>query len=263
MKEFIQQIARKGGSLILSADEDRMDTSEKTDARNVVTYYDEAVQALVFEAFADEIADITLLGEEAGLGATPSKGAFVVVDPIDGTSNFVKNIKRSAVSVAYGTDGIITHGCVYDPYLDEMFYAELNNGAYLNGVRIERNNELDLASSLVCFGTCPYDVEMSKEVFALAERIFRSSLDLRRTGCASLEMCYVAANRYDLFFESILYPWDYAASDLIVREAGGRAISFNEEPVSLQKRSSVVMGSSKAVADFLSIIRDMNLGKTV
>lgn len=259
MKDFIQNVARKGGALVLSADKNRMNTSKKTDARNVVTAYDEAVQALVFEAFSDKVPDIALIGEEAGLGAIPASGPFIIVDPIDGTSNFVRNVKKSAVSIAYGEDGAVTHGCVYDPYLDEMFYAESGHGAYLNDIKIERNNDLDLSSSLVCFGTCPYDVEMSKDVFALAERVFRSSLDLRRTGCASLEMCYVAANRYDLFFESILYPWDYAAADLIVREAGGTAMSYTTKPVSLQSRSSVVMGSTKAVADFLAIVEEMGL----
>ncbi len=259
MKEFIQDVARKGGAVILSASEHDVKSLEKTDARNIVTAYDEAVQDMVFQKYSDEIPGIALLGEEAGLGSVPNKGSFVIVDPIDGTSNFVRNVKRSAVSIAFGVDGVVTHGCVFDPYLNEMFYAEKGQGSYLNGVRIERNNDIDLASSLVCFGTCPYDVYMSKEVFALAERVFRSSLDLRRTGCASLEMCYVAANRYDLFFESILYPWDYAASNLIVEEAGGSAFSFNREPVSLQDRSSVVMGSSKAVADFLSIADEMNL----
>lgn len=148
-----------------------------------------------------------------------------------------------------------------------MFYAESGKGAYLNDIKIERNNAIDLSSSLVCFGTCPYDVEMSKDFFMLAERVFRSLLDLRRTGCALLEMCYVAANRYDLFFElsisplseSILYPWDYSAADLIVREAGGAAMSYTTEPVSLQFRSSVVMGNTKAVADFLAIVEDMGL----
>lgn len=202
-----------------------------------------------------------MIGEETGLGKVPESGAFIIVDPIDGTSNFTKGVKKSAVSIAYGVDGVLTHGCVYDPYLDEMFYGTLGGGAYLNGERLIRDNSLDLANSIVCFDTCPYDVHLSKDVFALGERVFRSSLDLRRLGVACLEICYVAANRFDVYLGMIMYPWDYAAADLILREAGGSSITFDGEPPSLQERSSLIIGSTKAVLNCLNLVQDMGLAK--
>lgn len=255
MENFIKDLAYESGKLILSSK--NIVISEKTDIRNIVTDYDKKVQNLIFDSFRNEVKNIKLIGEESGLDSVPEKDPFIIVDPIDGTTNFSKGLKRSVVSIAYGENKVITNSCVYDPYLNEMFYAELGKGSYLNDEKLKRDNSVDLEHSLVCFGTCPYDLELSDSVFNLAKRVFENSLDLRRTGSAAIEICYTAANRFDLFFEMILYPWDYSAADLIVRESGGVSSSFDSKPIDITKRSSVVTGSSKAVSDFMNILKEV------
>lgn len=259
MKDFIDSIIHKAGRMVLDADMHSAGVRMKTDARNIVTRYDEQVQTYLFGELQSHNPDIALIGEESSDNTLPRTGEFCIIDPIDGTSNFAQGVKHSCISIAYGSDGKVNMGFVYDPYLDELFFAERGCGASVNGTPITRNNDVDLKHSLVCFGTCPYDLNLTDRVFDLAKLVFRNSLDLRRTGSAALEICYTAANRYDLFFEPILYPWDYAAASLIVTEAGGTVQAFDRGPVALDKRSSIVSGSASAVEDFFALLRENEL----
>lgn len=256
MRSAIEKAMREAGSVVRNAHKASMQERTKTNSKDFVTRYDVQVQEMLFSAIERAVAGITLIGEEMERFSPSFDKPFCIVDPIDGTANFVKGVKRSCISVAIGQSNAIEHGFVYDPYLDELFSAELGKGAFLNGAELVRDNTIDLASSLVCLGTCPYDPALASMTFFAAETMFRKSLDVRRTGTAALDLCYTAANRFDLFFEASLSPWDHAAGTLIAREAGGRACAFDGAAPSLETTSSIVSGSAAAVDEFLRMVAD-------
>ena len=146
-------------------------------------------------------------------------------------------------------------GAVYDPYLDEMFWAEAGSGAYLNGRSISVS-ERPLSRAIATFGTSPYYKDsMADKTFTLAARLFGTVSDLRRTGSAALDLAYLAAGRSDMFFEFILSPWDFAAGLLIIKEAGGIITDMKGEPVPLSAPSSVIAASPALYGTLLDTAR--------
>ena len=135
-------------------------------------------------------------------------------------------------------------GVVYNPYLDEMFYAQRGKGAYLNGRRISVSGN-PLKNGIVIFGTSPYYEELNRASFELAYDYFKKSLDIRRSGSAALDLCSVAAGRAELFFELRLSPWDYAAASLIVEEAGGIVTTVEGGKITLGESCSVLAKNIK------------------
>ena len=143
----------------------------------------------------------------------------------------------------------MTCGVVYDPYSDTLFAAEKGKGARQNGIPIHVS-EKGLADSIVCFGTASYYPETFERTFRLARALFDVTMDMRRSGSAALDLCYVAAGRADLMFEARLCPWDHAAAGLIVTEAGGCVSRLSGAPVSLAGKCSVLAGAPRAWQEF-------------
>ena len=130
-------------------------------------------------------------------------------------------------------------GVVYNPYLNEVFYAIKDGGAYCNGKQIHVSDS-DLSNALILFGTSPYDKNLSERTFQLAAQYLSQGLDLRRSGSAALDLCTVAAGRAELYFELQTSPWDFAAGKLIVEEAGGVVTTLDGEELSFYKKSSIL-----------------------
>ena len=145
---------------------------------------------------------------------------YLIVDPIDGTTNFIKDYHTSCISVGIINDGIKAAGVVYNPYLNEMYYAIKGEGAFLNDKRIHVSDE-PLSNGIVLFGTSPYYEELNEKSFEMAFDYFKKALDIRRSGSAAIDLCSIAAGRAEVYFELRLSPWDYAAASLILTEAGG------------------------------------------
>ena len=177
-------------------------------------------------------------GEEEAENADPSCGWAFIVDPIDGTTNFVRGLKQSAVSVALAHDGETVCGVVYDPFKDELFSARRGGGAFLNGDPIHVSAR-PLSEGVFGMGTAIYRREYLSPTMRLTEQLFRRSCDFRRLGAAALDLCAVACGRTELFFEYSLCPWDHAAGALIVTEAGGVISTLTGGPLSLTERCSV------------------------
>ena len=226
----------------------------KTGHRDVVTEYDRRVQELVVKRLSEFLPDASFVMEESDSQDAVNAEHLFIIDPIDGTMNFVRHYRHSAISVAYASFGEILIGCVYDPFADEMFSAIKGQGAFLNGEPIHADTE-PLSETLFCFGTSPYYPELTDETFRLARIVFENCLDLRRLASAALDLCAVAAGRAGLYFELRLSPWDYAAGILIVEEAGGRVCTIDGDrvPLSLDK-PSVVAGGVQALRDFMGLI---------
>ena len=249
--DTIQAAEREAAALMLHARGILAET--KTDRRNVVTDYDRRVQALLMERLRAAVPDARFYCEEQEVHDDLHAAQLFIIDPIDGTMNFVRGFHQSCISVAYAEHGELCAAAVYNPYVDEMFSAVRAKGAFLNG-RAIRVTEEDLENSLVCFGTAPYNAELADESFAMARLLFDHSLDIRREGSAELDLCSVAAGRAGLYFELRLSLWDYAAGWLILREAGGEAMQPDGSPLPFDgSRPPVVAGTARTLADFLRV----------
>lgn len=232
-QEILNQITeamRECAQIMLQADRSQIRTDEKTGKANFVTKYDKIVQNVMQEKLLQILPEAVFVGEEEDIHASIEKGLAFIVDPIDGTTNFIKDYRISAISVGVTKDGTPYMGAVYNPYLDEMFTAISGQGAFLNGKPIHVSRE-PLEHGIVIFGTALYYEELAEETFRLAYEYFKKSMDVRRSGSAALDLCNVAAGRAELFFELRLSPWDFAAGSLIVTEAGGVVTQMDGSPI--------------------------------
>lgn len=230
---------RRCADIIVNADRSPEMIEEKSGHANFVTAYDKKVQQELSRGLLKILPGAVFVGEEEDMHASVEKGYAFVVDPIDGTTNFIKDYKTSCISVGLLKDGNQLLGVVYNPYLDEMFTAIKGEGAFLNGKRIH-TTKLPLNEGIVVFGTSPYYEELSKKSFELAYSLFQRALDVRRTGSAAIDLCNIAAGRAELFFELKLSPWDYAAGALIVSEAGGCVTTIEGAAISFDAPCSIL-----------------------
>jgi len=162
--------------------------------------------------------------------------------------NFVKDLQHSCISIGCLEAGQPIAAVVYDPYRQELFSAIRGKGAFLNEKPIAVTGD-DLADTLVLFGTAPYDDASTAWTFQTAHALYEKSLDVRRSGSAALDLCYVACGRAGLFFEAQLSLWDYAAGALIVTEAGGRVTRLDGAPLAFARgKSSLMAGTAKTLS---------------
>ncbi|MBI5505113.1 MAG: inositol monophosphatase [Deltaproteobacteria bacterium] len=222
-------LARRAGSLIADALGQARSVSFKSEV-DLVTEVDLAAQALIVEGIGDAFPGDRIIAEEDdGRPDEPElqeRGCWYV-DPIDGTTNFVHGLPHVAVSIGYVEAGRPRAAAVYDPCKDELFLAQDGSGAFLNGRRLGVSTTRTLDRALLVTGF-PYDRRQRVDAYlAYFRRFMCAAQDLRRLGCASLDLCYVAAGRFDGFWEWKLQPWDTAAGWLIVQEAGGLVSDFD------------------------------------
>jgi myo-inositol-1(or 4)-monophosphatase len=247
--ERLMAIIKKAGGMILAADLEHADVEVKSTRGDLRTNYDTAVEEFLRRELALVLPEAQFIGEESGLQKREADKYCFIVDPIDGTANFTWDYHHSAVSIALAKGERILAGLVYNPYLDELFHARAGEGAYLNG-RLIQVSQRSLRDGLICFGTSPYDKTKAAATFSLARLLYEKSLDVRRSGSAALDLCYVACGRCDLFYEMSLYPWDYAAAALIVTEAGGMLATMEGEELRFSDRTTLVAGGPPAFRDF-------------
>lgn len=250
--ESICELVRACGQFIRNADRGSLHIDEKDGRANFVTEYDRQVQERLRIGLGKIMPDALFIGEEGAEQQFSSKGKFFIVDPIDGTANFIKDYHLSCVSVALVVDGAAELAVIYNPYTDEMFTARRGGGAFCNGTRLSVSAE-PLERGIVVFGTAPYHVELAERTFRLAYSLFRKATDVRRSGSAALDLCAIAAGRAELFFELVLCPWDYAAGGLIVQEAGGTVTDVDGRPLAFDHPCSVFARGSGVALDSLTV----------
>lgn len=249
MLEKIKAAVLESAKIFAEAICDEEAIADKGGHANFVTDYDTKVQKDLFERLGKILPKAKFMGEEEDAGEFVDRGYLFIIDPIDGTTNFIKNYKASCISVALFKDGKPYIGVVYNPYREEMFTAVKGEGAYLNGKPIHVSKE-PLSNALILWGTSPYDEELWKHAFELAYHYFSNGLDIRRSGSAAIDLCDIACGRAELYFELKLRPWDHAAGDLIVREAGGMVLGADEKPLQYATPQGVfAFGSGISVAD--------------
>lgn len=250
--EAITGIVREAGEILISAVAIETTVEEKSGRANFVTAYDKKVQDFLFEKLAEVLPQAVFIGEEQEEHAALSEGYAFVIDPIDGTTNFMKGYNVSCISVGLLKDGQPDIAVVYNPYLNEMFQAIQGQGAFCNGKQI-KVSEHALSEGLVLFGSAPYNEELAEKSFALAYKLFTHSLDIRRSGSAAIDLCNIACGRAEFFFEMLLSPWDYAAGSLIVKEAGGEITDMEGKELAFDKKCSVAAGNTKSMEVWKSL----------
>ena len=186
---------------------------------NIVTSADVAVQDYLQKELLALIPGAGFQGEE-NHQQDIAKEVCWIVDPIDGTTNFARGMQQSGISVGLREGSELVLGVVYNADLDDMFWATKGNGAYLNGKKLSVSNK-DFAHSIICTARSLYRKSYAKMCSDVLLETYGQCADFRRFGVASLEICYLAAGRVDTFFELRLFPWDFAAAAVILREAGG------------------------------------------
>ena len=257
----LTQIIRKAGEIMLSAHNiDNRDTVQEKagDAANMVTLYDVAVQDFLIKEIKAIIPDATFIAEEKENDSNMLNGTHCfVIDPIDGTANFIHEYKHSCISVAMFSAGEAVLGAVYDPYLDEFFFALKGEGASVNGRKITVSDR-DMPHAILAFGTMPYfKEEFGAKTFKLAEKLFRQCSDVRRCGSAALDLVYLAAGRNDMYFEMTLYPWDFAAAQLIVQEAGGIISDHDGNEIGFAGKTPIIAANKKLYPLLLEEVRNI------
>jgi myo-inositol-1(or 4)-monophosphatase len=247
------QAARRAGTVIQRAIH-RADAIAVTDKGqyDFVTEADKLAEKEIIREIKKAYPEHAIWGEESG--KIGSSRYVWVIDPIDGTSNFMRGFPHCAVSIALMEDGVIQHGVVYDPVRDEIFHASKGGGAYLNDRRIRISPRLGLPGALIATGF-PF---RQRARFAAQMRMVKSLLedaeDLRRTGSAALDLAYVACGRMDGYFEYGLMPWDMAAGALLVREAGGVVLDF-EGGETWFEHGNLIAGNIKVAAAMVARIK--------
>ena len=234
MLEKIISVVREASKIVCSAEDISAKTSEKGGAADLVTAYDVAVEEFLKRELTALLPEALFYGEESEKCGDPNKGWAFVVDPIDGTTNFVRGMSQSAISVALAKDGVVEYGVVLDPFKDELFSAKRGGGAYLNGKPIHVSDK-PLDKGIFGMGTAIYNREFEEQTMAVTAQLFKRSCDFRRMGAAALDLCYVAAGRYDAFFEFSLAPWDFAAGSLVITEAGGKICTMKGEDLPIAR----------------------------
>jgi myo-inositol-1(or 4)-monophosphatase len=189
-----------------------------------VSVADQRTERILVEELQRARSGYPILTEEAGLIDGPDKSHRFIIDPLDGTTNFLHGIPHFAISIALEREGQLVSGVIYNPIVDEMFTAERSHGAYLNNKRLRVAARKDLKTCLSATGI-PFLGRGTEEEHASFMKELRSVVEvtpgIRRFGSAALDLAWVAAGRYDAFWEHGLKPWDLAAGVLMVREAGG------------------------------------------
>lgn len=255
--EKIVDIVKEAGEILLGAERIGESVEEKSGKANFVTAFDKKVQDFLFHSLAEVLPEAVFIGEEEETHAALPKGYAFIIDPIDGTTNFMKGYCASSISVGLLKAGRPELGVVYNPYLGEMFHAVKGKGAFCNKRPI-RVSEHELGEGVVIFGTAPYYEELAEKSFRYAYRLFKECLDVRRSGSSAIDICNIACGRAELFFELMLSPWDYAASSLILAEAGGVIADAEGGELAYDCGCGVVAGSEKNVRIFEEIRRELS-----
>mgnify|MGYP004703057569 FL=1 len=256
MLNIAVRAARKAGNLIAKHYEtpDAVEASQKG-SNDFVTNVDREAERLIIEVIRKSYPQHTIITEESGELEGEDKDVQWVIDPLDGTTNFIKRFPHFSVSIAVRVKGRTEVAVVYDPMRNELFSAARGQGAQLNGYRLRGSSARDLDGTILATGF-PFKAKQHAAPFInVVAKLFTQCADFRRTGSAALDLAYVAAGRTDGYFEIGLKPWDFAAGELLVREAGGLVTDFTGGHGYISS-GNIVAGNPRVVRAILASMRD-------
>jgi myo-inositol-1(or 4)-monophosphatase len=255
MVNIALRAARRAGQIIVRA-MDRVDTlSVEEKAKNdLVSNIDRHAEAVIIETIMRAYPDHAILGEESGATNTDAEFTWII-DPLDGTSNYLKGIPHFCISIGITKGAALEHGVIVDPLRNEEFFASRGTGAQLNSKRLRITSTAKLDRSILATGM-PYDKVLSHiDCYSdMLRSFYKESGSLRSMGSTALDLAYVAAGRTDGFFQIGLDPWDMAAGAVIVREAGG-FVSDIAGGDHFMETGNLVAANPKIFKDLIKIIR--------
>lgn len=226
IKEVLLKATQEGANELTRYFQGKFSISNKEGINNLVTEADHASEKAIINVIRQSYPDHFILSEETGEMKTGSEFKWII-DPIDGTVNFANGIPICCVSIAVEKNGTIILGAVLNPFMNEFFIAEKGNGARLNDSAIHVSNKDKVSTSCLVTGF-PYTyLDVPNGPVQIFEKLIRKGIPVRRLGSAAIDLCWVAAGRFDGFYEHKLEAWDSAAGFLIVEEAGGRVTDFS------------------------------------
>jgi len=254
LKNILQKAASEAGQLMKERFNSGFRIDNKDGVNDLVTEVDHASEKLIMDIIRTEFPDHFILSEEVGEIKMDSAYKWII-DPIDGTVNYANGIPICCVSIGVEHEGKMVLGAVFNPFIDEFFFAEKGAGAFMNEKRI-RVSEKDSVSHSCLVTGFPYTYLDSQngplEVFS---RLIRKGIPVRRLGSAAIDLCWVAAGRFDGFYEHKLNAWDSAAGFLLVEEAGGKVTDFEGNPYS-PYQPHIVATNGKIHAELLGWVNN-------
>jgi len=247
--------ARSAGKVIMQATEqlDKVEVEQKG-SNDFVTSVDKEAEEAIIYVIKKAYPDHGFICEESGKGGNQDSEYQWIIDPLDGTTNYIKGIPHFCVSIALKVNGKTEQAVVFDPVRDELFTATKGAGCQFNTYRSRVTKVKDLKGTVIGTGF-PFKIKHYKDAYlAIFSDVFDETADIRRAGSAALDLAYVAAGRLDGFFEIGLKPWDTAAGELLVREAGGIITDFTGGH-GYTASGNIVAGNPKVVKALLSKMR--------
>ena len=254
MKRTAIKAAKEAGKIILSYYSKNVNAVSKGSTYNLVTKADIASENKIISIIKDKFPGHSILTEESGEEIHKSDYCWVI-DPLDGTNNFYHKFPMFCVSIALYKKGKPLIGVVFDPLKKELFYAEKNEGAFLNNKKIKVSGTNKLSKSLLALGFYYERGALMRKSLDQMKRFFYEDVHgIRRAGSAALDICYTACGRFDGYWELYLNPWDYAAGSLIVMEAGGRITDTQGQKYSLMMKN-IVASNGRIHKDMIRILK--------
>lgn len=238
------EVAKKAGELLKEGFHSKYKITNKEGIHNLVTEYDIKSEKFIAQELKAKFPKSCFLGEEEGASEEKSDLKWIV-DPIDGTVNFAHHIPFFCISIALQKNSEIISGVVYSPLLDELFVAEKNKGAFCQDQKIEASKISSVEKAILSTGF-PYNLKDNPEqCIDRFMKFLKLGIPIRRLGSAAMDMCYVAAGRFDGFWETNLGPWDCAAGKLMVEEAGGKISKWDGSEFVLGPKNTLIASNGK------------------
>ncbi len=273
--EQIRKIVLDAANIIFETERQKqeLDISSKGFG-DYVTEIDLGIQNFIERKILQLFPEHQFFGEEGERKDFAEDRPCWILDPIDGTTNLIRGMKHSCISLAYWNGFDLAYGIVYDPFLDEFFEAQRGQGAILVEQAAEQSKQPDqplryqqleaaqkkqLNKAITIFGTCPHDrgVVDHRKIFAVLTEVFMKTEDILRTGAAALDLAYVAAGRTDIFFEYKLRPWDFAAGLLLCEEAGAVVSDVSGAAIDVFCTGSILACNQDLQKQFLPLLKDL------
>ncbi|MBS0620459.1 MAG: inositol monophosphatase [Verrucomicrobia bacterium] len=245
------QAALKAGELLSRGFGTNFTIASKPGAHNLVTEYDMQAERSIIASIQEHFPDHAILAEESGKNRSEHPVTWII-DPLDGTVNFAHGVPTFSVSIAAAIKQEIVSGVIYQPMTKELFVAQKGKGAYLNGSRLAVSEHKTLKEALLATGF-PYNVEKNPyhciEAFTEMQA---KGVPIRRLGSAAIDLAYVAAGKYDAYWEVSLHPWDVAAGILLIQEAGGQVTHFDGKPHAIFQADTLVASNGHLHKELLT-----------
>ena len=253
----IEKFVKEAGQMVLAADLENASVEKKPGDANFCTEYDVKVQKFLIDELSKILPEASFFGEEETSNNIKdlSREYTFYIDPIDGTTNFMFGYNHSSISVGLARNGKMIAGFVYNPYVDEMYKAVRNEGAFVNDKPLKMENKA-VSEGIIAFGCARYNENKVDILFSTVKELFLKSLSIRSGGSAAIDISRIAKGANVIYIELKLQPYDYAAASVILEEAGGIITRIGGGEISLTEPCSILAGTKKAHKEVVKIAKE-------